>query len=334
MADLDIAGVQEAIRRAAAVRSPLRIVGGATKDFYGEKLVGDVLDVRELTGIVDYEPNELVITARAGTPIDEIESAMRASGQMLAFEPPRFAPGGTLGGAVASGLSGPRRPYAGAARDLVLGVKIVDGTGRALSFGGRVMKNVAGFDVSRLMTGAMGTLGVITEVSLKCLPLPRTEATRLFAMSADESIRRVNEWGGQPLPHAHRHLVAQRRERAVHLGTDRAGPRTRHRIGGPHARMPLGQVLGDRERIPDDRVAVVQCRHEARRREAAVRRIAAAPDELDADLAERSARELRDEPAAQRPRRVVLVADVEREHQASGVSGPRSPVAAPSCPDS
>jgi glycolate oxidase FAD binding subunit len=200
MADLDIAGVQEAIRRAAAVRSPLRIVGGATKDFYGEKLVGDVLDVRELTGIVDYEPNELVITARAGTPIDEIESAMSASGQMLAFEPPRFAPGGTLGGAIASGLSGPRRPYAGAARDLVLGVKIVDGTGRALSFGGRVMKNVAGFDVSRLMTGAMGTLGVITEVSLKCLPLPRTEATRLFAMSADESIRRVNEWGGQPLP--------------------------------------------------------------------------------------------------------------------------------------
>ena len=200
MADLDIAGVQEAIRRAAAVRSPLRIVGGATKDFYGEKLVGDVLDVRELTGIVDYEPNELVITARAGTPIDEIESAMRASGQMLAFEPPRFAPGGTLGGAIASGLSGPRRPYAGAVRDLVLGVKIVDGTGRALSFGGRVMKNVAGFDVSRLMTGAMGTLGVITEVSLKCLPLPRTEATRLFAMSADESIRRVNEWGGQPLP--------------------------------------------------------------------------------------------------------------------------------------
>jgi len=200
MADPDIEALQETIRRAAAVRSPLRILGGGTKDFYGEKLSGDVVDVRGIAGIVDYEPTELVITARAGTPIDEIESAMRASGQMLAFEPPRFAPGGTLGGAIASGLSGPRRPYAGAARDLVLGVKIVDGTGRALSFGGRVMKNVAGFDVSRLTTGAMGTLGVITEVSLKCLPLPRTEATRRFAMSADESIRRVNEWGGQPLP--------------------------------------------------------------------------------------------------------------------------------------
>ncbi len=200
MADPDIEALQETIRRAAAVRSPLRIVGGGTKDFYGEKLTGDVVDVRSLAGIVDYDPTELVIAARAGTSIDEIESTMAASGQMLAFEPPRFAAGGTLGGAIAAGLSGPRRPYAGSARDLVLGVKIVDGTGRALSFGGRVMKNVAGFDVSRLTTGAMGTLGVVTEVSLKCLPLPRTEATRLFDLSADESIRRVNEWGGQPLP--------------------------------------------------------------------------------------------------------------------------------------
>lgn len=200
MVDPGIEALQEAIRRAAAVRSPLRIVGGGTKSFYGEKLVGDVLDVRDIAGIVDYEPTELVITARAGTPIDEIESAMGASGQMLAFEPPRFAPGGTLGGAIAAGLSGPRRPYTGSARDLVLGVKIVDGTGRALSFGGRVMKNVAGFDVSRLTTGAMGTLGVVTEVSLKCLPLPRTEATIAFATSADDAIRRVNEWGGQPLP--------------------------------------------------------------------------------------------------------------------------------------
>lgn len=200
MADPAIEALQDTIRRAAAVRSPLRIVGGGTKDFYGEKLVGDVVDVRGVAGIVDYEPTELVITARAGTPIDEIESAMRASGQMLAFEPPRFAPGGTLGGAIAAGLSGPRRPYAGAARDLVLGARIIDGTGRSLAFGGRVMKNVAGFDVSRLMTGAMGTLGVVTEVSLKCLPLPRVEATRAFELSADESIRRVNEWGGQPLP--------------------------------------------------------------------------------------------------------------------------------------
>ena len=200
MPDRAIEAVQEAIRRAAATHAPVRVRGGGTKDFYGERLAGDVLDVRALAGIVDYAPTELVITARAGTPLDEIETTMDASGQMLAFEPPRFAPGGTLGGAIASGLSGPRRPYAGAARDVVLGVKVVDGTGRALAFGGRVMKNVAGFDVSRLMTGAMGTLGVITEVSLKCLPRPRHEATRLFELSADESIRRVNEWGGQPLP--------------------------------------------------------------------------------------------------------------------------------------
>ena len=200
MADAAVEQVQDAIRRAAASHAPVRIRGGGTKDFYGEKLAGDLLDVAPVAGIVDYEPTELVITARAGTPLDAVEAAMRERGQMLAFEPPRFAPGGTLGGAIASGLSGPRRPYAGAARDLVLGVKVVDGTGRALAFGGRVMKNVAGFDVSRLMTGAMGTLGVITEVSLKCLPAPRAEATRRFEVSADESIRLVNTWGGQPLP--------------------------------------------------------------------------------------------------------------------------------------
>jgi len=200
MTDHAVEALQQVIRRAAAKHAPLRVRGGGTKDFYGERLAGDVLDVGAIAGIVDYAPTELVITARAGTPIAEIEAAMDAHGQMLGFEPPRFAAGGTLGGAIASGLSGPRRPYTGAARDYVLGVKVVDGTGRALSFGGRVMKNVAGFDVSRLMTGAMGTLGVITEVSLKCMPRPRNEATRMFELSVDESIRRVNEWGGQPLP--------------------------------------------------------------------------------------------------------------------------------------
>ena len=200
MADVAVEQVQDAIRRAAARHAPVRVRGGGTKDFYGDKLTGDVLDVTPVAGIVDYEPTELVITARAGTPLETVETAMRDAGQMLAFEPPRFAAGGTLGGAIASGLSGPRRPYAGAARDLVLGVKVVDGTGRARAVGGRVMKNVAGFDVSRLMTGAMGTLGVITEVSLKCLPRPRSESTRRFAVSADESIRMVNAWGGQPHP--------------------------------------------------------------------------------------------------------------------------------------
>ena len=193
-------GWQERIRAAAGSRRALCIRGGGTKDFYGEIARGDVLDTRDYTGIVDHEPTELVITARAGTPLADVERAMADAGQMLAFEPPHFGREATLGGAIATGLSGPRRPYAGAARDIVLGVRIVDGRGDDLAFGGRVMKNVAGFDVSRLMTGAMGTLGVIAEVSLKCLPLPRAEATRRFRLSADESIRRVNEWCGQALP--------------------------------------------------------------------------------------------------------------------------------------
>jgi glycolate oxidase FAD binding subunit len=200
MPDLAVEALAERIRAAGSAGTRLRIRGGGTKDFYGGPLEGDVLDTQVYAGIIDYEPTELVITARAGTSLSAVESAMRARGQMLAFEPPRFAAGGTLGGAVAAGLSGPRRPYAGAVRDLVLGVKVLDGTGEHLAFGGQVMKNVAGFDVARLMAGAMGTLGVITEVSLKCVPMPRTEATIAFECSADESIHRANEWGGQPIP--------------------------------------------------------------------------------------------------------------------------------------
>ena len=200
MLDVALEPLAARIRAAGSEGTRLRIRGGGTKDFYGGPLEGDALDTHVYAGIIDYEPNELVITARAGTSLTAIESAMRARGQMLAFEPPRFAPGGTLGGAVAAGLSGPRRPYAGAVRDLVLGVKVLDGAGEHLTFGGQVMKNVAGFDVSRLMAGALGTLGVITEVSLKCVPVPRVEATVAFECSADESIRRANEWGGQPLP--------------------------------------------------------------------------------------------------------------------------------------
>lgn len=198
--DQGLATLKARIHTAVEARTPLRIRGGGTKDFYGGDLVGEVLHTTDHAGIVDYEPNELVLTARAGTPLATVESAMRARGQMLAFEPPRFGPGATLGGAIASGLSGPRRPYAGAARDFILGVRVVDGAGEELAFGGRVMKNVAGFDVSRLMTGALGTLGVITEVSLKCLPLPKTETTVAFAYAADEAIRKTNEWAGQPLP--------------------------------------------------------------------------------------------------------------------------------------
>ena len=200
MMEAVVASFQARIRAAVAARSSLRIRGGGTKDFYGQALAGEVLDTTPCEGIVEYDPTELVITVRAGTRLAHVERTMRAEGQMLACEPPRFGEEATIGGFVASGLSGPRRPYAGAVRDLVLGVRIVDGKGDDLRFGGRVMKNVAGFDVARLMTGALGTLGVITEVSLRCMPMPKAETTRVFQCSADEAIRLTNEWGGKPLP--------------------------------------------------------------------------------------------------------------------------------------
>ena len=200
MTDAALAGLQQAIRRAAAAGTPLVVRGGGTKAFYGQATSGDLLDTRPCAGIVDYDPTELVITARAGTPLAEVESALAGSGQMLACEPPHFGEGATLGGMVSAGLSGPRRPYGGAVRDLVLGVRMLDGTGEDLAFGGRVMKNVAGFDVARLMTGALGTLGVLTEVSLRCLPLPKAETTRVVECTADDAIRMTNEWGARPIP--------------------------------------------------------------------------------------------------------------------------------------
>ena len=199
-ADPARADIIDRIRAAAADKLPLRIRAGGTKDFYGETLDGDIVDVRSLNGIVAYAPAELVITARAGTSLDEIEAALAEHGQMLAFEPPHHGVAATLGGIVACGFSGPRRAQAGAVRDFVLGVRIIDGTGEPLAFGGQVIKNVAGFDVSRLMTGALGTLGVLTDISLKTLPRPRRETTRVIECDGASALRRVNEWGGKPLP--------------------------------------------------------------------------------------------------------------------------------------
>ena len=149
----------EAVQGAASTHRPLRLVGGGTHEFYGRAVDGKTLSIAGHKGIIDYDPSELVITARAGTLVSEIEAVLAQNHQMLAFEPPRFGPTATLGGAVATGLSGPRRPFAGALRDFVLGARILDGQAQSLHFGGTVFKNVAGFDAFRLMAGAQGSLG-------------------------------------------------------------------------------------------------------------------------------------------------------------------------------
>lgn len=195
-----VAAVCERVRDAASSGKSLRVRGGGTKDFYGASLAGDVLDMGSHAGIVAYEPRELVLTVRAGTALADVEAALAAERQMLPFEPPRFGAGATIGGTVACGLSGPRRPYAGAVRDFVLGARVVNGRGEHLAFGGRVIKNVAGYDVSRLMAGAFGTLGILTELSFKVLPRPSAERTLAFALGESAAIAQANLWAGQPLP--------------------------------------------------------------------------------------------------------------------------------------
>ena len=213
----------EQVARAVANRTALAIRAGGTKAWYGHRGDGETLDPRPHSGIVDYEPSELVVVARAGTSLVELEALLAANGQMLAFEPPHFSPlslappitvgnaandsvsravaasrrRATLGGCVVSGLSGPRRASAGALRDFVLGAKVIDGRGHHVAFGGRVMKNVAGYDVSRVLAGSLGTLGVVTEVALKVLPLPTNTVTHAFAMDQATALARLAEWGTQ-----------------------------------------------------------------------------------------------------------------------------------------
>jgi len=190
----------DAIRAAAAAKRPLRLRGGGSKDFYGQAIAGEVLDTRGYAGVLAYEPTELVVTAKCGTPLAELEATLRENGQMLAFEPPHYGAQATVGGMLAAGLSGPRRASAGAVRDFVLGVTLMDARGETMRFGGTVMKNVAGYDVSRLMAGSMGTLGLVLDVSLKVLPLPAAEATLRFEMPEDKAIETLNRWAGRPLP--------------------------------------------------------------------------------------------------------------------------------------
>jgi glycolate oxidase FAD binding subunit len=190
----------ERVRAAAAAKTPLCLRGGGTKDFYGRVPAGEVFDLRANSGVVAHEPTELVVTVRGGTPLAELEAVLAEKGQYLAFEPPHFGGDATVAGCVAAGLAGPRRVNMGAVRDFMLGVKLLDGRGEVLRFGGQVMKNVAGYDVSRLVAGSLGTLGIVLEVSLKVLPRPVAEATLRFELDEADMLRRLNEWGGQPLP--------------------------------------------------------------------------------------------------------------------------------------
>lgn len=190
----------EKVKAAIEQGTPLDIFAGATKSFLGREGQGEPFGVAGHCGIVDYDPSELVLTARTGTTLAEIEVALADSGQMLPFEPPAFGETATLGGTIACGLSGPRRPYAGAARDSVLGTKIINGRGEILNFGGRVMKNVAGFDCSRLMTGAFGTLGILLEISLKVLPRPAASLTLVRACSEADAVSRMSGLFSKALP--------------------------------------------------------------------------------------------------------------------------------------
>ena len=196
-----LADITDQIQQARASSRLLRIRGGGSKDFFGSALQGDTLDTRALQGIVSYEPSELVVTVHAGTPLADLEAALREKKQCLPFEPPHFGQSpATVGGMVAAGMSGPSRASVGATRDYVLGARFINGLGEHLTFGGQVMKNVAGYDVSRLLTGSWGTLGVITEVSLKVLSFAPCEATLMCTLAQAPALDLLQRWGGQPLP--------------------------------------------------------------------------------------------------------------------------------------
>jgi glycolate oxidase FAD binding subunit len=245
----------DTLRAAQAQGRPLRIRGGGTKDFYGPPLAQDlpVLDTREWQGIVAYEPTELVVTARAGTPLAALEAALAEQGQCLPFEPPHFGPGATVGGMVAAGLSGPARASVGAVRDYVLGLQMLNGRGEHLTFGGQVMKNVAGYDLSRLIAGSLGSLGVITEVSLKVLPVAPAEATLCFALGqAGPAATGPLAW---PAPAAERQLLGARRH--LRHGPGAAVRAPARRGGGgrgglhTHARRCTGRTLDNAVAGPD-----------------------------------------------------------------------------------
>jgi len=201
MLDNDISRqLQQQVEQAIADKTPLSISAGKSKLFYGNQVDGQTLDVSQHSGIINYEPTELVVTARAGSNLKQLEQVLDGENQMFGFEPPAFDDSATIGGTIACNLSGPRRAFSGAARDFVLGSKIINGKGESIHFGGEVMKNVAGYDVSRLMCGAMGTLGVMQELSIKVLPKPETELTLVHEMDSYESLNKVHQLGQSALP--------------------------------------------------------------------------------------------------------------------------------------
>ena len=201
MADVS-EGLRKQILNARKKDQKLNIVGGGSKNFMGRAADrhADTLSLAEHTGIVEYHPVELIMTVRAGTRITDIEAALSEEGQCLHFEPPCFGDGSTLGGTLACNLSGPARPWSGSVRDQVLGIRLLNGKGEHLRFGGQVMKNVAGYDVSRLQAGALGTLGAITEISLKVMPRPAASMTLVQDMAMDDVIRYMNQRAGESKP--------------------------------------------------------------------------------------------------------------------------------------
>ena len=251
---------KERIKQAATSKQTLRIQGGNTKDFYGEHNASHaVLDTREHAGVVSYEPSELVVTVRAGTPLAQLEQLLSTQGQCLAYEPPHFGAAATVGGMVAAGLAGPSRANVGGVRDHVLGAKMINGLREELTFGGQVMKNVAGYDVSRVLAGSMGTLGLITEVSLKVLPVAPAEATLVCKLSQHDALELLHRWGGQALPlnasawlhdtsaHPAQDLLFVRLRGAV-AAVESACPRMiadAQAVGGSASRMENAQAVKD-----------------------------------------------------------------------------------------
>jgi glycolate oxidase FAD binding subunit len=192
------AAVRDQILGAISAAAPLAIAGGGTKAFYGRDIVGQPLQMAAHSGIISYDPAELVLTARAGTRLAEIDSALAASGQCMPFEPPRFGDAATLGGMVACGIAGPARAYVGAVKDFVLGVTLMNGEAKTLRFGGQVMKNVAGYDIARTIVGSLGTLGILMDVSMKVLPRPPCEKTLAFELDAAAALQRLSRWAQLP----------------------------------------------------------------------------------------------------------------------------------------